>query len=359
MRHILFLSLFLSTFQVFACEIKVLNSCRDSFTKNISKSRVKRSVRKLNRDLILKNSIDTVFQSIDLKTTHSVLFQNILKISVVNKNFKNCLNLEESSQESCYRDTLAPYIYYGYGMKYFDATATIVLLSKLRGGKDSSYVGNLDSYARKVDFLRKSYLKNQEVMTNTSPLSIKKYLKKLGSLKRLTPRQNTLLKYNYSQIKFMGKIMQTFERRILSLESGLFFDYDGDGNSDETYALDEADKYRMSVKLLKLELEKLSHSGKIFAGNKPTFHDLLVASNELGLISDKDLEAMVELPFLYEKKKSPWRTAGEISWTIGKGIVMAIPGANLYSIIPIVLVESYINSKEQQDETSNLHLFTF
>ncbi len=362
MKLLALLFTFTLSLKLIACEVKPLNSCRDSYTKHISKSKTKRALRSINKDKLLKKKIDNIFNKATIKTTHQEIFKSLLKIPSLKSRYEICQQDTEHDKESlyCLKYTLSKPIYYSYAKENLDATATIILLSKLSDSKKSAFTGTLSSYARKVSLLRKSYLKNQTNTTSsTSPLSQKKFLKKFGRLKKLTPRQHTLFKFNYSQIKHMGKIMQSFEKRILALKSGLFFDYDGDGENDETYFLDEADKYRMSVKLLKLELQKKSNSGEIFSGSKPDFHDLLVASNELGLISDKDLQSMVELPFLYEPKTSPWKKAGEITWAIGKGLIMAIPGANLYSIIPIVLIESYATSREQQNETSDLHLFTF
>ncbi len=360
MKLITSVLLFMLCVPILACEVKVLNSCRDGFTKNISQSKVRSATKALNRDQLLRKEIDQLYNVVTTDHTHQDFFNDFLKLAKLAKSFATCESDQENSKLYCLRLTLAPIIYYGYGEGHLDATATILLLSKLKSPKKAAFTGELNHYALKIKLLRKSYLLRQKKVSNEgSPLSKKKYLKRFGKLKRLTPRQNTLYKYNYSQIKKMGKIMQTLEKRILAQSSGLYYDYDGDGTPDEVYELDEAEKYRMSVKLLRLELEKQSFSDGVFADEKPDYHDLLVASNELGLVSDEDLEAMIELPYLYEEKPTFWQKAKSITWDIGKGVVMAIPGVNLYSIIPIVLVESYSKAKEKAGETSDLHLFTF
>ncbi|MCT4642165.1 MAG: hypothetical protein N4A33_07670 [Bacteriovoracaceae bacterium] len=337
------------------CFIKPLNSCRDGYTKNLSKSQIRKAQRSK------ENSIyNSIFNSFTSKTTHQDFINSFLKIEKINKQYNRCKLNPDNSDKYCLRLSLQKIIYYGYSRKYLDATATMILLSKFTY-KKGKYSGGLDSYASKIHLLQKSYTKNQKDTTNysLSPLSDKKYLKSFGKLKKLTPRQSTLLRYNYSQIKFMGKIMQDFEQRVLAINSGVFFDFDGDGKQDETYIFDEAEKYRLSVKLLKLELEKKSHTGEVFEGNKPDFHDLLVASSELGLINNEALAQMIEMPYLYEQKVSPWIKVGNITWEIGKSIAMAMPGINLFAIIPIVLVESIKSSKDKKNETSDLHIITF
>ncbi len=338
------------------CKPTVHNSCRDQYTKHISSGDIRRANRLFRKNPHIKAEVDQAFSELTKNSITKDIMRSLMRIDFFKERKDQCLLYQEDELD-CLRSSIKPAIIYGYIQGFFDGTATIIIMSKF--SSKSIYTGTLSSYASKIRLLRKSYLSRRDTIQNESPLSQKKYLKKLGKVKKLTPRQYTLLRYNYSQIKHMGKILQTFENRILAVSAGLYFDYDGDGQSDENYVLDEAEKYRMSVKLLKLELAKMSQGGEIFSGKQPDFHDLLVASNELGLVSDKDLTTMVELPFLYEPKKSPWAIAGKITWELGKGIIMAIPGVNLFSIVPIVLVESYVNSREQQNETSDLHIFTF
>lgn len=340
------------------CEVKPLNSCREAKEKSfISQRKQNNALKHMKRNPNLKEDIDNILEQLTTRMNSIDVFRLMIQTDSLKPRYQFCKKSKEDRR--CLIEALETPIIYSFAINEIDNTSAVILLNKLYNSKRAKYTGTLSSYTHKVKLLRKSYLKRQDKITNNSPLSIKKYSKKIKKLKHLSPRQYTLLRYNYSEIKQMGKVMQKFEQRVLANEAGLYFDYDGDGENDENYVLDEAEKYRMSVKLIKIELEKLSQTGQVFHDKKPSFHDLLVASNELGLISDNDLGQMVELPFLYEKKKSAWVKAGKITWEVGKGVIMAIPGINLFSIIPIVLVESIINAKDKANETSDLHLFTF
>lgn len=314
----------------------------------------------------LKSELVNTFQRATKKSSHNEIFKSILDIPYFKTQYENCLDENSYRDESkakikCIASTVERPIYYAYSIGLLDETATIIFLSKINGGKSASLTGRIGAYSHKIDLLRKSYVSKQGAYREqkASPLSEKNFLKKFGKLKKLSPRQSTLLRYNYTQIKVMGDILIEFDKRANAISSGIYFDFDGDGQVDDTYVMDPADQYRASVKLLKLKLEKESQSGGLFHKNKPSFEDLLVSANELGLISDEDLTAMTELPYLYKEGVPLWKKAANIAWEVGKGVIMAIPGVNLYSIIPIVLVESYIDSKERANETSDLHLITF
>lgn len=349
-----------------ACEYSAFNSCRDSFTKNISERKTEKARKEIDGFAPLSIEIGKVFRAADKSDSHNDLFKDLIKISYLKEDYESCLSSNWFRRETqrkihCVQKTVEDPIYYAYSRGHLDATATIILLSKIQNKKKAAVTGRFGAYAHKVELLRNNYLANQGAFNDgaSSPLSKKKYLEKFGKLKKLTPRQKTLLKYNYTQIKLLGDILIEFDKRVQAASAGIFYDFDGDGDPDDVYVLDPAEQYRATVKLLKLRLEKESRSGGPFYKNRPDFNDLLVAGNELGLISDKDLEAMIELPHLYEEGTPFWEKAGKIAWEVGKGVIMAVPGVNLYAIVPIVLVESYRDSKERADETSDLHLFTF
>jgi hypothetical protein len=361
MKNGLILLLLFTTSSVMACRYSVLNSCRDTYTKHLSKSRIKRARKRVYRDYKVREQVDRIYKSVTRRTHQSELFSKLLKIPAYKEEYDYCMGEEGSTQKSCLGDTLSDSIYYAYSLDYIDATAAIILLTKFSSDKKAKVTGDLDSYANKIYLIRRSYEKRRGkgVSLYPSPISQKKYLTKIYGLKRLTPRQSTLMRFNYSQIKKMGQMMVEFDKRANALSSGVYYDYDGDGEMDEQIPFDPAEQYRLTVKLLLKELEEESRTGGIFAGKKPTWHDLLVSANELGLIKDSDLKSMIELPHLYEEKKAKWEVAAEIAWEVGKGVVMVIPGVNLYAIIPIVLVESYINSREQRNEPSDLHIISF
>ncbi len=361
---------FVVALPVWSCQPTNLNSCRDSYANYLKAGKAKRAVTRYDRKEAnsLRNELHDYFSRIREKSdlTESQLFADYLsQISYFKKMFLSCVEFYTDEDDIdpaslCQYLTLEEAIYTSYGKSYLDATAATILLMKLKNNKKSKLVGSLNSYINKSQLLRKSFLKNRELETisDPAPLSQKKYLASFSSLRRMTPRQNLLLKYNYTQIKYMGKMLQKMDERMRAMQAGLFYDYDGDGQPDEMISIDSAEQYRMTVKLLNLELEKESYSTGVFAGKKPEFMDLLAAASELGLIDDLQLKSMVELPSLYEdKRKEKWKLVGEMALNIVEGVLMVIPGVNLYAIIPIVVVESYFEAKELKTQPSNLHLF--
>jgi hypothetical protein len=344
-----------------ACVSTTLNSCRDIKaleSRHIGTLQIKQ-LRK--RYQSTRSELKSKLIQLPSHADEQLIFTLLFKLPEVEQHFDQCMqNLSEIEQrlEMCQSFILEDLIRLAFADELIDETSSLILKHQATQNKRAPFFGRITDYAGKIRLIQK----NRNLNRNDSPiteatLNHKNHRTSFGKLKKITPRQKLLLQYNYTQIKYMGDILLKLDRRMQAQRAGVFYDYNNDGIADDSYIIDAADQYRMTVKLLKLELEKESHQGGMFADNKPTFTDLLSAAEELGLIESEQLKVMLDLPELNQKKEEKWKMAGKIAYNIGKGVLMVIPGVNIYAIIPIVLVESYFENKKLQNNTSDLHLF--
>ncbi len=357
-------SIFLSSWAIACDGESPLNSCRDNGSKYLSNSLLRRN---LNSYRMIDDQLSTIIKNLSSVTNEKIFLFKILDIEEVKLQVKDCVNFinlqTDEPLKFCREEVLKNIFYYLRANNYIDDTAAVLLLGKTSGSsKVKSLLNKKDilSYSDSMIKVQKKYLENTKLDRDgilPATLNQKEYLRDFYYLKKLTPRQNLFLKYNYIEIRYLGKLYIEFNKMMNAQNAGIFWDYDGDGKEDKIYSLDPADKYKLALKMILLTLEKENQTGGILEGKQPSMLELMSAANELGYISDEVLKELIEIPSLYKKKVPKWKIALKITARIGKGIVMAIPGVNLYAIIPIVLVESYFEGKKYQKRTSDLHLF--
>jgi hypothetical protein len=349
---------FIVSLNSFACKVSQFNSCRDGGIEYFSAREIRKSLtHHLYRYPKATAEIEKIFSKAPRSSSSVDLFNSLLHVSRIEESFNRCLQYS-TEVDSCLVKAIKPAIVFGYKHQYLDATSSMILMENLKvyrkTGKEKI---RLSLYSNKIRLNYKSYKKRQGENVEASPLNHQKYFLKQKELGKISPRQHTLLKYNYPQLKIMADMLLTFDKRVNALEGGLYFRYSDE--EVENISLDNADVYRMTVKLLLRDLKIKGSASGVFEGKQPKFHDLIVAASELGYLNDKVLSQMLELPYLYEKPIPKWKKALKITWDITKATVPVIPGVGLYSIIPIVLVESYLSSREKKDEVSDLHIITF
>lgn len=351
--NIIFLVLMTKVFSdELQCTPSYLNSCKDHTVLKSLKRKAKRLLKKLknnDRELLEKISDNhrTQFKSLNFE---------LIKLERSQDALSRCessdpLDLELSKK--CPALILKERYFELYGLSLIDETTLIYALNAFHRDISFSNFDLLDNYWPNS---RRFQYKEQTVSLLENPLNDLR--EKMKGLKyRLTPRQKLYTRFNSIQINAMAELLKEFNKRVQSLSSGLFYDFDADERPDEILVLDPSEQYRMTLKLLRRKLHMMSLPEGVFAGKKPTMLDLLSAAYEVQLVSNQELKVMLEFPGLVDRKTPKWKKALNMTWEMSKLVVSSIPGVNLYAIIPIVIIEGIANQRRSQNEVSDLHLF--
>jgi hypothetical protein len=340
----------------FACEVTLLNSCRDlqKSTAFISGRTLRKVEKRMNQNPKILNDLNRVFSDTNLKSEKDFL-----------QSLQNRLRIDYSCRtERCKRRKTKRYLVYAYSKGLIDETSFIFLnrtLKLKKGSKEApllaQYLDTRFSIERDLNTIKKHSGEERVISDYSDMLNKKDYRIKMKGIGKLSPRQSLYLKYNRDQISRLGALLIELDKRLRASSSGIYFDFDADGEIDEKHPIDTAEQYRLGVRLLRLELEKLSQSGEAFEGKQITYMDLLAAANELELFEKKLFDSMIQATLLYSPKKKNWSAILSFMGSIAKTALSVIPGVNLVSMLPIIVVESYFESKNIQAARTDKHLF--
>ncbi len=340
--------LLLFSLNSFACFKTVLNRCKSDG-----------SLHSISKDRQIKRYVNTDFKQENLlKVTSSLSAKDLVRRykegEVFNKNIKICQS--KKIARNCYKFALRVMIQSLYKQKLVDELSVLLFYNDLIvEKKDRLSLPDLKSYSSKVRALNK---KNKQVSKNTCfSCSIKGY--KVGKIKGLNLDEYVMLKYSYLQLAVLNKTLVNYSKRITSLKAGFFFDYENDGEFDEVIELDPSEATRLSIKLLRLELEKLSYKGEILNGVKVNTLELLAVSSNFMNLDEEILKEIFSGPYLKDKRKPIWKKVLSVTRRIGESVLLIIPGVNVYAALPIVLLNAYEDFRKEQNENSDLHIVTF
>jgi len=345
-----YLVLFLSI-STFACTKTVLNLCKAESGLH-SKVKEKSIAKFLDRTKVSNiKSDDLIHSSKSLSSRELIGFYN--DSIEFNREVEQCL-LKKTAQ-NCYKFVMKLVVHSLYEKKYIDELSVLLFYNDLIFEKNEKMnLPDLKSYSSKVKMLNR---KNQKIEASCFSCSMKGY--QIGKLKNLSLNQIVLLKYSYFELAMLNDTLKNYNKRITSLKSGIYFDYDGDGVVDEDIPLDAAEQSRVALKLLMLELNSLNEQGSLLAGKRPQSLDLLVASSYFNEFDDELLTEMFSNPYLKERKVPFYKKILNVTRRITESVLMIIPGVNIYAVIPIVVVNAVENYKKEQNENSDLHIITF
>lgn len=237
------------------------------------------------------------------------------------------------------------------------AFATLYNDLKNAGKKKHIKLMNLPNYEQALKALRKKYQENSGKLPEEQTVfdfKWKEFFLKVNGV-YLSPRAKLYNQYNTYQIKQLAKLMDDTMKTMSAEKISINVDYDGNGTAERTYELPIPEKYRMALRLLNLEKQRLVQEGMLSA--PPQNLDLLTAAFESGLIDGELLNELVNMKELKVKNFDRYKVYKQMLVRIGKAAVTAIPVAGPILIIPIVIIESYIDIRKNNNVSDASHIF--
>lgn len=241
-----------------------------------------------------------------------------------------------------------------------DDTAGLILLAHIKQDqKQLSWLNSraldIPSHLRTLEGLSKS-LARKNMKPEATILSARQQRRQVRPWGKISPRQELFLKYNLFEIKVLTEILERTQKRISAAKVSIIVDYDGNGEADETIAVSPSERYRFAQNMLKLELLKETGPEGFLPHAQVEGPHMIMASSELGFISEDVLKQLISMPELKAKKSEKGKVYLNALWSIGKAGLLAIPGG-IYLALPIVIIESYFQGKKAQEAKNAPTLF--
>lgn len=242
---------------------------------------------------------------------------------------------------------------------YLDDPSFTTLYNDLKNSAKKKYVKliSLPTYYQALKTLRGKYQENAgelPLQQTVFDYRWKEFYLKVNGV-YLSPRAKLYNQYNTFQIKQLAKLMDDTMKTMNAQKISVNVDFDGNGVPERTYDLPIPEKYRMALRLLNMEKQRLVEEGMLAAA--PQNLDLLTAAFESGLIDGELLNELVNMKELKVKNFDRYKVYKQMLVRIGKAAVTAIPVAGPILIIPIVVIESYIDLRKNNHVSDPSHIF--
>lgn len=285
--------------------------------------------------------------------------ENNVLLDDLNKYLIQDLHLCSEQNQHCQNSLSKKFVISARKRFYLDDTAFSTLYNDLKNQDKKKYVKliSLPSYEQALNVLRAKYIENTKhspVQETVFDYKWKEFYLKINGV-YLSPRAKLYNQYNTYQIKQLAKIMDETMKNMNAQNIAITVDENGDGKAERSYDLPIPEKYRMALRLLNLEKQRLVKEGILMT--VPQNIDLLTAAFESGLIDGEILQELVNMKELKVKNFDRYKVYKQMLVRIGKSAVTAIPVAGPILIIPIVVIESYIELRKNNNVSEASHIF--
>ncbi len=325
-------------------------------------NRINKSLSKstLKSDLIKSKLLQDLQEG---RVSASDFASEVTQLNYFKQKINDCIHVnpeDEYRPADCQKFISEDIVYYLRANNHIDDTAGLILLAHIKQDrKQLSWLAtralDIPSYLRTLEGLSKS-LERKEVKPTSTMLASRDQRRRVKPWGKISPRQELFLKYNLFEIKVLTEILERTQKRIAAAKIAIIVDYDGNGDIDETIDVSPSERYRFAQNMLKLELVKETGPDGFLPHASVEGPHMIMASSELGFISEDVLKQLIQMPELKAKKSEKGKVYLNALWSIGKAGLLAVPGG-IYLILPIVVIESYFQGKKAQEAKNAPTLF--
>lgn len=243
---------------------------------------------------------------------------------------------------------------------------------KIALNKMSQELGLSSEYARFIqDFVShnlhkenltlKEYILKKKVLRTQYPLPLEdEYSDEVTLKKKKTKnslRMELYQRYSYVQMILMGKIITDLKTHLDSQRIEILV-YERDSeNLARTISLDPMERFRFAISYLRKEMDGLVKNS-LFNGMKPSYEDIILASYELGIISEKEWKEVRELEFIWNPQKTIWEKVaywGKLALPV-VGVLIPQP-YGFIATLAVVAIDATMEFRKDGDSDMEHSLF--
>jgi hypothetical protein len=217
---------------------------------------------------------------------------------------------------------------------------------------------NLKKFYLRVQNAQNSYtpernaliLKNSSFQESQTDQTISNYTTKfyLGNSPLKSPRTLLYQRFNDDEIKLLAQMLYKASIRLMADHAELNIIYDENNTEHfETYVLSPMEKYRMSLRMLELDVTKLSLN-EHFEDIEEAYQAIVLAGIETGVITLSEVNQVLKFEDFWNPHYPEWKKWVNFTLTIGATASLALPPPwNFISASGLSLLRSGVFNKKR------------